>query len=118
MTAPSVLVVEDEWLIAEGLRGELEDMGCRVVGIATNCEQALELLQSDPPDVAFLDLQLGSESCEPVVEECRQRGIAMIFCTGVPELDLPPFAAGYPVMLKPYDQRMLRRRAQAVGLTG
>ena len=39
----SILVVEDERIVAEDLRECIEMLGHRVVGVATNAEQALDL---------------------------------------------------------------------------
>jgi YesN/AraC family two-component response regulator len=53
------LIVEDEMIIAEGLKSSLEAMGCEVLGPAPNCSAAIEVLWHQMPDVAFVDTQLG-----------------------------------------------------------
>jgi len=50
-----VLIVEDEWLIAEELKDQLEDLGHNPIGPALSCSAALELLKAAKPDVAILD---------------------------------------------------------------
>lgn len=51
----SVLVVEDEFLIAMDIQLLLERRGWSVLGIAATVEKALELLAHDLPAVAILD---------------------------------------------------------------
>src|SRR5437868_5017152 len=76
------LIVEDEIVIAEGLRCTLEAMGCEVLGPAPNCSAAIEVLWSRRPDVVFVDTQLGTENCEVVVEECDYQNIPVVITTG------------------------------------
>jgi DNA-binding NarL/FixJ family response regulator len=55
----SILIVEDEPLIAEDIRGYLEDSGFEVLGLVHEGEEALELLKSSQPDALLLDINLG-----------------------------------------------------------
>ncbi|GAB2487984.1 MAG: response regulator transcription factor [Cytophagales bacterium] len=54
-----ILIVEDEPLIAEDIRGYLEESGFEVQGIAHEGEEALQLLQDSQPDALLLDINLG-----------------------------------------------------------
>ncbi|MDE0561200.1 response regulator transcription factor [Algoriphagus sp. NF] len=54
-----ILIVEDEPLIAEDIRGYLEDSGFEVLGVAHEGEEALEILKSSQPDALLLDINLG-----------------------------------------------------------
>lgn len=55
-----ILIVEDEPIIAEDLSLILEKAGYRVVGIANDGSRALDLLHSQSPDLALLDIALDS----------------------------------------------------------
>lgn len=62
-TAPSdlpesVLVAEDDMLIARSVRDMLESMNIRVVGLAPNGVKALEIAEKTPPDAAVLDIRM------------------------------------------------------------
>ncbi|GES41313.1 response regulator [Rhizobium dioscoreae] len=61
-----VLVVEDEFLIALELESVLTSSGFEVLGPASSVGQALDLLRSQRPDAAVLDVTLGSEKVTPV----------------------------------------------------
>src|SRR4028118_220513 len=78
-----ILVVEDEYMLAEDLREELESQGALVMGPVACVADALELLRSGPaPDMAILDINLGGEMAYPVADALRARDIAFIFATG------------------------------------
>jgi DNA-binding NarL/FixJ family response regulator len=55
----SILIVEDEPLIAEDIQGYLEESGFVVTGIASNGTEALQLLARQLPDALLLDINLG-----------------------------------------------------------
>ncbi len=57
-TPGRVLVVEDEFAVANDLQIILESAGYGVTGIAFSVEEALELLAAEPPDIVLLDIQL------------------------------------------------------------
>ena len=97
-----VLVVEDEWLIAEDLRSSLEDLGCEVLGPAPSCAAALEVIWRNKPDLAYVDTRLGSETCEAVLDECDLQGVPVIISSGHAQAALPDYALGRPMLNKPY----------------
>ncbi len=54
-----VLLVDDQMILAEGIRSVLhttEDI--RVTGIATDGAEALEICKKDPPDVVLMDIRM------------------------------------------------------------
>jgi PAS domain S-box-containing protein len=57
-TPKRVLVVEDDFLIAEKLRGMLEDEGHEVIGETASGREAVELTARLQPDVVLMDIQL------------------------------------------------------------
>ena len=61
MSNIKVLVVEDEVLIARDLAQILEGIDYEVVGIAHDGETALAMLKKHTPDIAILDINLGSQ---------------------------------------------------------
>lgn len=104
----NILVLEDEWLISEVLKEQLEDMGHQVLGPAPTCAAALEVLLRERPDAAILDTQLGSETCEVVLEECQRQGVPVVISSGHAAGSLPPFAMGLPLLPKPYEAATLQ----------
>lgn len=57
-----IQIVEDEFIIAEDLRGALEDIGHQIVGVAGSVEEALEHFSQNKPDLVLLDINLGGDS--------------------------------------------------------
>lgn len=51
-----ILIVEDEFMIAEDIRGRLEDMGYEVVGMATSFKEGVNILKTKEVDLAMLDI--------------------------------------------------------------
>jgi two-component system, response regulator PdtaR len=76
--ARTVLVVEDEFLIAEDMRIVLEAFGWVVLGPAPTVKASLHLLEGELPAVAVLDMQLGKELVTPVAKALRELGIPFI----------------------------------------
>jgi CheY-like chemotaxis protein len=105
-----VLIVEDEFLIAQDLASTIEDLGGEVVGPVPSLAEALEKIADDPPDVAVLDINLSGEMVFPAAEDLRRRAIPFVFTTGYSDtykpLDVFP---GVPCLRKPYDARELGR---------
>ena len=101
-----VLIVEDEYLIAEGLKSSLESLGYEITAQAPSCSSALESIWANRPDIALVDTQLGSETCETVLNECAALGIPVIVTTG--HITAPEFCAGLPVLAKPYGDDALQ----------
>lgn len=56
--SPSILIVEDEALIAAEIESTLRKLGYRIAGKARNGDKALDLLASANPDLALLDINI------------------------------------------------------------
>jgi CheY-like chemotaxis protein len=104
-----VLVVEDEFLMAEELRDALEDVGARVLGPAPSVEAALALLDGTPAiDAAILDVKLGGECSFAVADALVARGVPFVFATGYDASALPLAYRGAHRCEKPVDMTTLR----------
>ena len=102
MPQVSVLIVEDDWFCGEALKLDLEQMGHRVIGVAQTGAAALEVLMLQRPDLVFVDTELGAETSEMVVDECRLQRIPTVICSGHAASQLPAFCAGLQAISKPY----------------
>lgn len=103
-----VLLVEDQMLIAMDVENMLEDNGIFGVETATSSRMALEKLKSFSPDIAILDINLGSDTSIPVAQELLKREIPFMFATGYSDsLSVPAELTGVPVIRKPYDEDAL-----------
>jgi len=108
----SILIVEDEPLIAEDIQGYLEESGFSVTGIAHDGNQAMAMLEERKPDALLLDINLGSlpDGVELAGMIREKFEIPFVFLTshadkGTLERAKQTFPAGY--LLKPFDGRDL-----------
>ncbi|MBB3711290.1 DNA-binding NtrC family response regulator [Limimaricola variabilis] len=112
----TVLVVEDEVLIAMDINETLEEAGAEVV-YGRNLRQGMQRLEQEL-DVALLDVTLGrSETCLPIVEALRARGVPFVLHSGdLQRLGETISNIGAPVLEKPCDMGMIIEALQeAVG---
>jgi len=116
----SILVVEDEAHLAEGLRFNLEAEGYRVNVVDTG-EAALEMFEAGkrPFDVVVLDVMLPGKDGFEVISELRQSGqfvpTLMLTARGHPEDVLKGFSAGADDYLtKPFDLSILIARIKGL----
>ena len=103
MSAPrSILIVEDEPLIAMMLEDFLESLGHQVAGSCDNVREALAAVDKGGFDVAILDVNLKGENVWPVASRLRQNGVPFVIASGG-HVDPPPAEfASVPVIEKPY----------------
>lgn len=108
----SVLVVEDEALIAMDLQALLEDAGYIVLGPANSTAAAMALLDGNEPDVALLDVNLGRSDVFGVANELAARKTKLIFLTGHTAQKLPQAHRHRPLVAKPYLPHVLLQAVQ------
>ena len=77
-----VLVVEDEPLVSMFIEEMLADLGCHPVGPIGTLPEAMEAGQRDDYDVAIVDLNLGGQSAEPLIDALAQRKIPFAIASG------------------------------------
>ena len=100
----SVLVVEDQALLAMELQYLIEDAGHSVVGWASCYAEAADALEGhDPPDLAFVDIHLADGvTGTAIAAHLQQRGVAVVFMTANAKRIPQDFAGAVGVMAKPY----------------
>jgi CheY-like chemotaxis protein/DNA-directed RNA polymerase specialized sigma24 family protein len=86
-TATSVLIIEDEPLIAMQLENLIEELGHSVAGIAATRTQAVELFGKTQPGLVLADVQLadGSSGIDAVEDILANAAIPVVFITAYPE---------------------------------
>lgn len=81
--ARRVLIVEDDYYVADSLAVALEALGIEVLGPVPTVTAALDLVaQADRIDGAVLDVNLRGELVYPVADALRVRGVPVVFATG------------------------------------
>lgn len=71
MTAPLILIVEDELAIRRFLRSALDAEGYRLAEAET-AQQAIRLATQQPPDMVILDLGLPDQDGQAVLQQLRE----------------------------------------------
>ncbi|TIT96438.1 MAG: response regulator [Mesorhizobium sp.] len=105
----SVLIVEDEFLIAMDLKSMLERRGWRVMGPVASVAAASRLLDRELPSVALLDVNLGDELVTPLAEHLRSLNVPFAVASAYdrPELVGGAVLAGAPNVGKPTQEARL-----------
>ena len=81
-TAPRVLIVEDEPLIALSLGDLMVDSGFLVSGIAGRLAKALDMIKLDVCDVALLDANLAGVNSGPAGAALAALGVPYVVLSG------------------------------------
>jgi DNA-binding response OmpR family regulator len=109
-----VLVLEDEWLVAEETAEVLRRSGCRVLGPAPSVAAALDLLEGETPDAALLDAALGPEMCFAVADRLLEHGVPFAFVSGRTRAELPVGYDAHRILSKPASPQALRSEVLAL----
>ncbi len=108
-----VLIVEDDFLVSEMIKGLLHEMGYIVVGEAGNGSEAVEMACTLRPDVVLMDLMMtemdGFEATRLIQETCPVAVVALT-AHNAPELIEQASEVGIGAyVLKPPGRRDLER---------
>lgn len=120
--AISVLVVEDDYLVALETREILESAGYAVPAVVPSGSKALAVTAEQKPSVALVDISLvGDMNGIETAVELAALGVPTIFATGHSNREiLAKGEAARPVawLFKPFsEQDLLRAIAKAIGPT-
>ena len=104
-----LLVVEDDYLVAQVLIDLLEDAGAVVTGPIGSVDEALALIADSPDrfDGAVLDVNLHGSKSYPIADALTARSIKFIFATGYGADALDEPYRRCPRCEKPFDQGAL-----------
>jgi signal transduction histidine kinase len=108
-----VLIAEDDYLVAEMIKGLVQEAGYVVVGEASNGEEAIDKTCSLRPDVVLMDIRMpdldGIEATHRIQEECPTP-VIILTAYETPELVERATEAGVAAyLIKPPDLRELDR---------
>lgn len=113
MPSCKVLIVEDEAIVAEDLKGMLKKLGYEVVGIADNGQDALALAANQHPDLVLMDIHIqgpmdGIDTAEQIAVH---HDIPVTYLTAYADektLERAKATLPYGYILKPFEERDLR----------
>jgi len=106
-----VLVLEDDFFIAEDTSQALKAAGASVLGPCRDAAAAFQALEADYADCAMVDVNLGQGPTFEPARALLARGIPVILVTGYDAKIIPAELANLPCLQKPTDPR---RVVQAV----
>ena len=99
-----VLVVEDEYFLADDISRALRSVGAEVAGPVGEVEDALRILHDGSVlDGAVLDVNLRSEMVFPIAQELRARHVPFVFTTGYDPVSIAPEFRDVLLWEKPSD---------------
>lgn len=97
-----ILVVEDEYMIAQEIADLLSDLGAETVGPVPSIGDALRLIATEERiDGALLDVNVNSQAVWPVVDALLERGVPMVLTTGYDASAIPSAYSHLPRQEKP-----------------
>ena len=109
-----VLVVEDDYFIADEICTTLRNGGAEVLGPAPDLEHGLDVVKSERLDCAVLDINLHGDLAFNLADELRRRGTPSIFATGYDQSVLPGAFSDSVRLEKPVNLSELLRAVQTV----
>src|SRR5262249_13347192 len=86
----SILIVEDNFVVANALKYLIDGYGGTVSAMAPNLERAYEALAAGRVDIAVLDIHLHGTSGVPLAEQLRAQGVPFVLLTGYGDEALLP----------------------------
>jgi len=117
MATVRILIVEDEPLITEDLRGHLEELGYKVVGACDNALDAMAEIASAKPDLLLLDINLGggADGVQLAEKINAKYQLPFIFVTSYSDkatLERVKTVRPAGFIIKPFDENDLRTQIE------
>lgn len=113
MQKTSILIVEDESIVAMDLAARLQKMGFHITGKATTGKSAINFLKKENPDLVLMDIQLrgeldGIETARRMNEIAEIPLIYLTAQTDMPTLERAKQTLPAAYLTKPFDERSLQ----------
>jgi CheY-like chemotaxis protein len=109
----SVLIIEDEALIAHELQSIVRNLGLSVAGMARNRAEALRIADASRPQLIFADYKLRGDTGVDIVNAIREHlNASVIYVTAHPEAVAAAGANSDIVIPKPFNVRTVERAVQ------
>lgn len=107
-----IMIVDDETIVAEDLKGRLLDLGYEVCAVASTGSEAIAKAQKSGPDLILMDIRLkgdmdGIEAAEKIK---RRFDISVVYLTAYSDqttLDRAKVTTPFGYLIKPFAEREL-----------
>ncbi len=97
----TILVLEDDYLLAEDTRRALETAGATVLGPCRSASQAEALAKQTKPHCAIVDVNLGGGPNFEPARHFLAQGVPILITTGYDSSIIPEELRQYPCFQKP-----------------
>ena len=104
-----LLIVEDEYFLAQDLADHFQSLGVKVLGPAGTVADALDILKSHEVEGAVLDVNLRGERVYPVADVLLQKDVPFVFASGYGGELEPDAYTDVPRCIKPVDFALLTK---------
>jgi CheY-like chemotaxis protein len=113
MSKTSILIVEDQAIIAYDLASKVKQLGYDVAGITDTGEEAIELVRLHRPALVLMDVQLAGamDGIAAAQQIHREFNLPVLFLTanfGIWTDERARLAGSVECILKPFDKREIR----------
>lgn len=103
-TGETLMIVEDEALIAMLLRDELQDAGYNVLNLTDRHDEALDVAKAQKPDLALVNIRLaGRDDGIELAEHLKALGIPVLLISGQVSRARSAQTVAIASLPKPYD---------------
>ena len=107
-TGSRILVVEDEYYLADDLRALIGRTGADVLGPVPTADQARSLIEgAERVDAVLLDINLRGSTAYELADQLRASDVPFAFVTGYDRSVLPARFADTPTVHKPMNAEKL-----------
>ncbi|HOV14968.1 MAG TPA: response regulator, partial [Spirochaetota bacterium] len=112
MDSTKIMIVEDEFIIAEDIKDVLTKLGYKISAIAFSGEQALKELEVQLPDLVLMDVMLrgdldGIDTANQIIQKYKLPVIFLTANTDQATLQRVKSSEAYGYILKPFEQKEL-----------
>lgn len=110
----TILLVEDEFLIALDVQMRLQEAGYKVLDPVANVEDAMSTLDNAKVCAAILDMNISGSTSFPIAERLKAEGKPFIFLSGNDAYQLQESYSDRIVLTKPIDYEQLIFRVREI----
>jgi hypothetical protein len=111
LAGKNILIVEDNFLVAQHLRGLMERAGVIVYGPSPAAGSACEIVRNQALDGALLNVELRHGTSAPVAVALGERRIPYLIVSGMEQSSLPAEMRHAPLVGKPIVEHELYEEA-------
>jgi DNA-binding NarL/FixJ family response regulator len=119
MAEGRILIVEDEHIVAMGIKRMLKNLGFMVTGVASSGEDAISKAESTLPDLVLMDIILkgdldGIEASKDIISRLDIPVIYLTACSDSEIVERARNTGSFGCIVKPFDETDLKRNIDIV----